>query len=752
MLERAPTACMAFDHEWRVLYMNAEGERLVQRTASELLGRTMAEAFPAAVGSVFDDAYRRAAATKTLVYAEDYFAPLDRWMEVAAYPIALGLAVHFTDVTARHRQTEQLARRERELARAQQIATVGSWLWHIADNRVEWSDETYRILGFSADFRPTTTDMAEFIDAHDVERNWIALRATLDHDVPYDIVLRMRHASGDERICHARAEVVRAADGTAQQLFGTLQDISARVRLERRAEQDRRDLDVALRVAKMANYSWDGRSPTITWSRGYYEMLGLDPATFVPVREEVLALVHPDDIGRLRAESEAAFATGDAMEIQYRMRHADGSWRHIASTARIERDRDGQLLRLVGSVRDRTDEVRMTEERVRLERKLLQTQKLESLGVLAGGIAHDFNNLLVGILGNASLAMLSLHDETAPASAVREPLAEIERAAQRAAELTQQMLAYAGRGQFVIGAVNLTQLVDEMLSLLRSALSRKAELRLDLARTLPLINGDATQLRQIVMNLLTNASDALADGPGVIELRTAVVTVTAASRVESESGELLPSGEYVTLTVSDTGMGMDAETRARIFDPFFTTKFTGRGLGLAAARGIVEGHRGAIRLDSSVGRGTAFTVYLPVADVSAVGRATAIAQTPWRGSGTVLVIDDEPAVRRVLQTLFRRRGFSVLEAEDGEAGLALFARERATIQLTLLDLTMPRMDGAETFRRLRQLDPTARIVLMSGYNTQNITALFGDSAPDGFVQKPFRVHDLEMAARAVLDR
>jgi CheY-like chemotaxis protein len=335
---------------------------------------------------------------------------------------------------------------------------------------------------------------------------------------------------------------------------------------------------------------------------------------------------------------------------------------------------------------------------------------------------------------------------------VREPLAEIERAAQRAAELTQQMLAYAGRGQFVIGAVNLTQLVDEMLSLLRSALSRKAELRLDLARTLPLINGDATQLRQIVMNLLTNASDALADGPGVIELRTAVVTVTAASRVESESGELLPSGEYVTLTVSDTGMGMDAETRARIFDPFFTTKFTGRGLGLAAARGIVEGHRGAIRLDSSVGRGTAFTVYLPVADVSAVGRATAIAQTPWRGSGTVLVIDDEPAVRRVLQTLFRRRGFSVLEAEDGEAGLALFARERATIQLTLLDLTMPRMDGAETFRRLRQLDPTARIVLMSGYNTQNITALFGDSAPDGFVQKPFRVHDLEMAARAVLDR
>jgi|GEM_PF-2674939 len=308
--------------------------------------------------------------TKTLVYAEDYFAPLDRWMEVAAYPIALGLAVHFVDVTARHQQTERLARRERELARAQQIASVGSWLWYITDDTVEWSDETYRILGFTHDFRPSTTNMAAFIQADDVERNWTALRATLDDDMPYDIVLRMRHASGEERICHARAEVVRDANGAAYQLFGTLQDITARVRLEQSAEQDRRDLNVALRVAKMANYSWDGRSPVLTWSDGYYEMLGLDPATFVPVREDVLAMVHPDDIGALRAISEAAFATGDGMEIQYRMRHADGSWRHLASVARIERDRERRLVRVIGSVRDRTEEVQMAEERLRLERQM----------------------------------------------------------------------------------------------------------------------------------------------------------------------------------------------------------------------------------------------------------------------------------------------------------------------------------------------------------------------------------------------
>jgi CheY-like chemotaxis protein len=230
------------------------------------------------------------------------------------------------------------------------------------------------------------------------------------------------------------------------------------------------------------------------------------------------------------------------------------------------------------------------------------------------------------------------------------------------------------------------------------------------------------------------------------------MTVTASSGLESMSGEPLAAGEYVTLEVSDSGIGMDDATRARIFDPFFTTKFTGRGLGLAAARGIVEGHRGAIRLESSVGHGTAFTVYLPVADVSVVGRATATAQRPWQGSGTVLVIDDEPSVRRVLHTVFRRLGFSVLEAEDGEAGVELYTTERAQIRLTLLDLTMPRMDGSETFRRIRQVDPAARVVLMSGYNTQNITGMFGDNAPNGFVQKPFRVLELETAVRAVLDR
>jgi len=357
--------------------------------------------------------------------------------------------------------------------------------------------------------------------------------------------------------------------------------------------------------------------------------------------------------------------------------------------------------------------------------------------VLASGIAHDFNNLLVGILKNASLAMRSLPEQQSTADDVRALLAEIERAAQRASDLTLQMLAYAGRGQFVVGAVNLSQLVEEMLSLLRSALNRKAELRLDLAHALPMINGDATQLRQIVMNLLTNASDALEAGPGVIALRTAVETVNASSNVVTVSGEPLPNGRYVTHAVSDTGVGMDAETRARIFDPFFTTKFTGRGLGLAAARGIVEGHRGAIRLESSVGRGTTFTIYLPVAEVSVVGRATAVAQTPWRGSGTVLIIDDEPSVRRVLQVLFRRLGFSVLEAEDGEVGLTLFARERATIQLTLLDLTMPRMDGAETFRRLRQLDPEARVVLMSGYNTQRTTGFSAITRPMVLYRSPF---------------
>ena len=748
MMERAPTAFLALDHTWRVVYINPEGALRLRRTPAALIGRHLWEEFPQAVGGASYLAYQRAMADRITVRIEEFYPPLDRWFDVFAYPIHSGIAVHFADVTERKQQEVALAQSEYALARAQQIARIGSWRWDIDTDTVQWSEETYRLLAFADDDHPTSARMEEFIHPDDVARNWTAIQHTLATGTPYDIVLRMHPHDGGTRICHALAETEVDAQGRVTCLFGTIQDITERVTLERAAEADKRDLHRAFRVARMANFWWDLRGDHLGWSPEYFDLLGLAPATFVPRQEAVLALIHPDDLPYVRATSAAAFESATGFEMHYRICHADGGWRHFNSVVEIERDAAGMMTRVVGSVRDRTDEVQLDEERIRLEQQLQQAQKLESLGVLAGGIAHDFNNLLVGILGNASLAM----GEAPPTGLVHELLGEIERAGQRAADLTRQLLAYAGKGRFIVEPLALSALVEEMLTLVRSAMNRKAELHLALVHDLPAIAADATQLRQVVMNLLTNASDALEDRPGTIMLRTGVQQVDAAYRAAVVDGLPLEDGRYVFLEVSDTGVGMTADTVRRIFDPFFTTKFTGRGLGLAATRGIMQGHRGAITVYSEFGKGTTFKLFFPAVSAPAVERVTVVAGAGWRGSGTVLVIDDEPAVRRVTRVMLERLGFDVLEAPDGVVGVELYQRERARIQFILLDLTMPRLDGEETFRQLRLLDPQVRVVLMSGYNAQNAMGHFVEQGIAGFMQKPFRADELEAQVRAVIAR
>jgi len=752
ILEQAPTSFLALDSEWRCIYVNPVGAQQLRRTQQELTGSLIWELFPAAVAGPSHLAYERSMRLRETVRIEQYYPPLDCWFDIFAYPIdfddRVGIGVHFADVTARRRREERLARNEEAMARAQQIAGVGSWHWHIDTEVVQWSAETYRLLAFEADYHPTTAWMEEFVHPDDLARSLEAIEHTLETNARYDLVLRMRPRDGSTRICHVLGEAERDETGRALALFGTMQDITERTRLERAAAQDKRDLQNALRAARMANYAWNIECDVMDWSPEYFELTGLDPATFTPARENVLARIHPDDAAYVRATSAAAIESEGEFEVQYRFLHGDGSWRHMTSVAQVERDSEGMPTRIIGSVRDRTTEVQLDEERLRLERQMQQAQKLESLGVLAGGIAHDFNNLLVGILGNASLAAAT---PQMPGIA-RELLSEIERSAQRAADLTHQLLAYAGKGRFIVEPCGLSQLVEEMLALVRSAMSRKAELHLDLACDLLSIAADATQLRQVVMNLLTNASDALEDRPGNIIVRTGMQLVDGSDRAGVLGGDPLPDGRYVYLEVSDTGVGMDAETLARIFDPFFTTKFTGRGLGLAATRGIMQGHRGAIKVYSKPGKGTTFKLLFPAIDEAAVERAQAPRSTSWRGTGTVLVIDDDPAVRRVTRLVLERLGFDVLEAADGLDGLEVYRQHREQIQLTLLDLTMPKLDGEETFRQLRTIDPEVRVVLMSGYNAQNVTTQFVGKGLAGFVQKPFRAVELEAQVRAVLDR
>jgi len=406
-------------------------------------------------------------------------------------------------------------------------------------------------------------------------------------------------------------------------------------------------------------------------------------------------------------------------------------------------------VRLVGVLQNITERRRAEEERRSLEAQVQQAQKLESLGVLAGGIAHDFNNLLMAILGNADMALGQLSE----VSPVRPFLEEIETASRRAADLCKQMLAYSGRGRFDVKPINVDEIVEEMAYLLKTSIGKKVALNLHLEGSLPSVKADAAQMQQVVMNLITNASEAVGKESGAITITTGVMDCDHAYLGKSYLHEDQPEGMYVYVEVADKGCGMHDETLAKIFDPFYTTKFTGRGLGLAAVLGIIRSDNGAIMVDSEPGQGTTFRVLLPPiaepAEPSIDQRATQAEQ--WRGSGTILLVDDEKPVRAIARRMLEKAGFDVLTAEDGQQAVEIYRENVDKVACVLLDFAMPHMDGEETFQKLRSVRDDVRVILSSGYSEEEVAGRFAKKRIDGFIQKPYRFATLNAKLRDVLE-
>ena len=408
---------------------------------------------------------------------------------------------------------------------------------------------------------------------------------------------------------------------------------------------------------------------------------------------------------------------------------------------------EGEPVGVQAICRDITHRLRSEDERQRFERRLVETQKLESLGILAGGIAHDFNNLLTAVLGNASLARIELP----PDSPTQKSMEEIELAAERAADLCSQMLAYSGQGRFVVTRLNLSSLVFETMELIQASVSKRAKLNIDLAEKLPMIHGDAMQLRQVLMNLIINASESLGEGHGTVNVRTSVMTASSGWAVDAQHIPESFEGDYVVLEVTDTGSGMNPETAARMFEPFFTTKFTGRGLGLAAVLGIVRSHRGALKVETQLGQGTSLWIALPAVGVLYLGgHPTAETESRPLFHATVLVVDDEAPVRRTMTRALEMMGCKVVVAEDGSVALERVRQYGRPFDLVLLDLTMPQMDGVQTLRELRRMRPELPVILMSGFAQTQAIARFGEHRMSGFLQKPFKLDELTRLVTRVL--
>jgi nitrogen-specific signal transduction histidine kinase/CheY-like chemotaxis protein len=404
----------------------------------------------------------------------------------------------------------------------------------------------------------------------------------------------------------------------------------------------------------------------------------------------------------------------------------------------------GELLGCIGVATIVTERKRSEEERSLLEKQLLQAQKLESLGVLAGGIAHDFNNILMAIIGNADLALMRISKES-PAT---ENLHRIELAAARAADLAKQMLAYSGKGKFVIADINLNHLLEEMLNMLEVSISKKASLRLNLHQNLPSVEADATQIQQIVMNLVINASEAIGDSNGTISIATGSKYYDRASLKGLWLDEDIQEGLYIFLEISDTGCGMNKNTLSKLFDPFFTTKFTGRGLGMAAVQGIVRGHKGAIRVNSEPDKGSTFTILLPASDRLPKILHVESKLDSWQGSGIVLLVDDEEIICDIGQELLQELGFSAITAHDGREAVEAF-KANPDIIFVILDLTMPNMDGEQCFRELQQIKPDVKVIMSSGYNEQEVTQKFVGKGLAGFIQKPYKLSVLREAIQKI---
>ncbi len=494
------------------------------------------------------------------------------------------------------------------------------------------------------------------------------------------------------------------------------------------------------------------RWPMVFVSEGCLDLTGYRAEELLDMGEvEYGDLIHAEDRQAVWDAVQAGVASAGPFELEYRIQPKGGGEKWVWERGRVAGQAEGEPAALEGFITDITGYKLAERERLGMERRVQQAQKMESLGVLAGGIAHDFNNILTSILGNADLALMDL----SPVSPARGSLSEIVKAARHAAALCREMLAYSGKGRFVVESIHLGDLIGEMLHLVHASLSKKAVLKVDLDPGLPPMRGDAAQIRQVVMNLIVNASEAVGERGGAIHISTGTAEFTADLSGESFESGPPAAGRYVWIEVADTGCGMDARTRARLFEPFYTTKFTGRGLGLSAVLGIVRGHKGAIQVRSEEGKGTVFRVFFPAAEAGVAG-AAGLEEEPgagkWKGAGTLLLVDDEESVRAVARSMLERLGFHVLTAADGVEAVETFLKHGPEIRAVLLDLTMPHMDGEETFRELRRLNRDVAVLIASGYTELELAARFagGDNGLPAFVQKPFTQAALARGLQAAL--
>lgn len=765
LVEAAPCSILVVQ-DGRYVYANPYAERLLAYPAHELADVPIDKTIhPESRDTIFGRVQRVEHGEPTppvriKVLRKDG-VPVDT--ETASVPIMFdgrpAALVVGQDMTARQRAEEIMQESEDRLRLATKATNDVIWDWDLVQDRQRWNEAGATVFGWTdiVESPQTAAWWLQRVHPEDRERVGESFHAvyTSRDRCHWQDEYRFLRADGGYAFVLDRGYVMRDAQGKAVRMIGAMLDLTARKQAEeslRRSEEHYRVLAETM-LQGVVHQDRDGT--IIAMNPAAERILGKGPDEFLgssSVGEEAWTIREDGSpFPGLEHPAMVACRTGqqvkDVIMGVFNPRVDAYRWINIDAVP-LFRPGEDQPYQVYTVFEDITERKQAEQQKREMERRLLDTQKLESLGILAGGIAHDFNNLLAGIMGYADLLKLRLPQ----CEAAREDVDIIKRIVQRAAGLTRQLLAYAGKGKFAVEPVDLSRIVADTRTMLEVSVSKKAVVTYHLASDLPAIEADPAQIHQVVFNLVINASEALGDKSGAIAVRTREVQLSEAEWTAVGTGSAGGPGHYVCLEVSDTGCGMDQETLTMIFDPFFTTKFTGRGLGLAALHGIVRGHHGGLLVTSEPGQGTTFQVFFPVCRAAGPRMSVEAVAPSWEASGTVLVADDEEIIRGAVRRMIEHAGFDVVTAADGEQALRVYVQHQSEIVCVILDLTMPKKNGEETLRDLRKINPTIRVILTSGFSEDNATERFSDLGLAGFIQKPYQLDAVVQTLRRALAR
>ena len=646
------------------------------------------------------------------------------------------------DITERKQAELALRESERSLKLALDAGRIGVWNWNIASDTILWDDRSCAFFGVPPGSVFNVKTVKYLFHPDDWDGVYSAFQDSLKNNTRFDRVYRVVRPDGSIRKIHALGEIIQNADGGAPERFAGIHiDRTEELQTQEELRDNQYLLNSAQAMAHMGSWKLDYTQNTAAGTDELYRIMGLRKEETEPSLQTYLEHTHPEDRDRVRSTLEQSLKEGKTgSEIDYRIVRADtGEIRHVHSKTSHIRDDTGRPLYSIGLIQDVTEQVLAKQEHARMEAHLQEIQKLESLGVLAGGIAHDFNNILMSIMGYAEISKSKLSAQ----SPIYSNLDQIIQSGQVASDLCSQMLAYAGESSVKEEIFCLETLIENTLQMLQTSIAKTSRLRLNIRQDLPCIAGDPSQVSQILMNLVINASEAIGKSGGTITLSTDLLDPAADAPATPYVIAPEGPGPYLSLTVSDTGCGIKPENLSRIFEPFFTDKFMGRGLGLSAVLGIVRAHSGALHVDSEPGRGTTFRVLFPaVPNAECPAPPEDPPHKEWHGQGCVLLVDDEERVRVITGYILKDLGLDVLIAKDGVDALEVYQQHQDSIDIVLLDLTMPRMGGHETFQKLRQINPNIRVVLASGYSESVMNSEFSDKELVGCLKKPYSIGKL----------